>query len=96
VAQLAPLAADGTEVTVVFDGRGSGAPESGQPGTLRVLYAPGGPNAADGRIVEIVRALPHPQDTVVVTSDRELARAVSALGARVEGVRTFRSRLAAP
>ena len=91
VAELDRLGGDGTEVTVVFDGRPTEAVQS--ESGLILLFAPGGPNAADDAIVELVRSLDRPDEVVVVTSDRNLADKVRALGAAVEGVRAFRSRL---
>jgi len=79
----------------VLDGRpvpGLGGDGDGAP--VRVLYAERrGPNAADERIVALVRADAAPQTLRVATSDRELARRVRALGARVEGAGTLRDRL---
>jgi predicted RNA-binding protein with PIN domain len=92
VAEVEPLAGDGTEVTVVFDGRPTDAVPSGS--AVHLVFAPGGPNAADDAIVELVRSLDHPDEAVVVTSDRNLAERVRGLGAAVEGVTAFRSGLA--
>lgn len=81
-------------VTVVFDGRPApgevaGAPRSG----LDVVFAPGGPNAADRAIVRLAEDLARREDVVVVTSDTALAQDVRRLGASVEGAGAFRARL---
>jgi rRNA-processing protein FCF1 len=82
------------EVTVVFDGR-STTDETDRASDIgvRVAFAPGGPNAADDAIVEMVGSLDDPEDTVVVTSDRGLVDRVRRLGVKVESARTFLSRL---
>ena len=98
--------------TVVFDGappRGKSAArlspsvedarraESAGDGALRVEFASRrGPNAADGRIVALLRALPEDADAVVYTSDRRLRERVRALGARVEGVSNLLHRMELP
>ena len=90
-AQLAGLAESGDEVTVVFDGRELDPPIEAVG--VEVGYAPGGPNSADDRIVEIVRADSDPASLTVVTSDGELERRVSELGAAIVGAGEFRRRL---
>jgi predicted RNA-binding protein with PIN domain/nicotinic acid mononucleotide adenylyltransferase len=90
VSELQSLAAvTGDRITVVFDGRPLGGLEEGDHGGVVVLYARRpGRDAGDDRIVETVSADADPEALVVVTSDRELARRVRALGARVEGARS--------
>ena len=87
-----PDAAD--ELVLVLDGRPlPDAPEGRHDGVL-VLYARrGGPDAADDRIVDEVRADPDPAQTVVVTSDRDLRDRLTRLGARVEGAGALLRRL---
>jgi predicted RNA-binding protein with PIN domain len=84
---LAALAAaPGDEITVVFDGKPIADLDEGVHEGVRVLYARrSGRDAADDRIVEEVATDPDPASLTVVTSDRELARRVRLLGARVEG-----------
>jgi len=84
--------AAGEPVTVVLD---AGPPElAGRSGSVEVAIAPrSGRNAADDEIVRLLEANGAPASVRVVTSDRELARRVGALGAEVEGARTFRERL---
>jgi predicted RNA-binding protein with PIN domain len=81
-------APSGDSVTVVFDAR---------PFTLRsgidVVFAPGGPDAADDAIVRIVSGEPEPHTVTVVTSDRRLLRRVEDLGAETEGATAFLARL---
>lgn len=68
-------------VTIVVDGRGT--EQSADGSGVEVRYAPGGPDAADHRIVEFVEAADTP--AVVITGDRRLRDRVTALGARVHG-----------
>jgi hypothetical protein len=89
--QLGQLAATGDEVCVVYDGREFTDPPAA-PG-VDVEFAPGGRNAADRRIAELVEADSDPGSLTVVTSDRELAARVRAAGAEVEGSSGFRRRL---
>jgi predicted RNA-binding protein with PIN domain len=83
------------QVTVVFDGRPT-SPETvafEALGTPEVRFAPGGPNAADDAIAELVAGSPAPGTIVVVTSDAGLAARVRESGATVEGASGFRRRL---
>jgi predicted RNA-binding protein with PIN domain len=97
VALLAPLAEDGTDVTVVFDGRPTAGEENqAAKKGLHIAFAPGGPNAADDAIVDMVRTLVEPAGTIVVSSDRALVERVRQLGTGVEGAKSFRARLSAP
>ena len=95
VARLQALvAATGGEVTVVLDGRPvAGLPEGGHAG-VTVLYAKRkGRNAADDRIVDVVRRDARPRSLDVVTSDRELVSRVRALGASTSGATGLLRRL---
>ncbi len=97
VDDLVRLRAGGLAVTVVFDGRAApGEIERADAEGLAVTFAPGGPNAADDAIVEMVRDSGAGGGTVVVTSDRGLARRVRELGAQVESARAFLGRLSRP
>jgi predicted RNA-binding protein with PIN domain len=75
------VALSGDSATVVFDGK----PFS-LPAEVDVVFAPGGPNAADDAIVGIVSDDREPFAVTVVTSDRELARRV-----QDRGVETLRA-----
>jgi predicted RNA-binding protein with PIN domain len=90
LARLQELAAStGDDVTLVLDGRPLPDVPEGDHGGVHVVYATRrGRNAADDRIVELVAADPDPGSITVVTSDRELAQRVRALGAGVAGART--------
>ena len=80
---------------VVFDGR-----ERPLHGIehAEIAWAPRkGPNAADDRIVDLVRELAGEHDhPIVYTSDRELGRRAAALGADVRRAGQLWSRLDAP
>jgi predicted RNA-binding protein with PIN domain len=82
-AALAEYAAHtGDEVTLVLDARPFDlGPES--DALARVAFAPGGRNAGDDEIVRILERDDVPETVRVVTSDRDLAARVQALGARV-------------
>jgi hypothetical protein len=85
--------ADGDDVIVVLDA----GPDDllGAERGVEVVRSPRrGRNAADDEIVRLLETTYDPADTTVATSDAELAARVRALGGRVEGAGTFRSRLA--
>jgi predicted RNA-binding protein with PIN domain len=84
-------AADGEEVTVVFERPPSPPIRST---VIEVAHAPRPkPDAGDDEIVRRIRASANPSRIRVVTSDRWLADRASAAGATVEGAETFRSRI---
>ena len=84
----------GDRISVVLDGRPlPDFPEGVHDGVLVAYARRAGRDAADDRIVEEVAADRDPGSLVVVTSDRELAERVRALGARVEGARALLARL---
>jgi len=81
-------------VTLVLDGRPSPELAEGEHDGVDVRYARrGGRDAADDRIVELVADDADPAALRVVTSDRDLAERVIALGATTEGAGTFLRRL---
>jgi predicted RNA-binding protein with PIN domain len=86
------------EVIVVVEGAvRRGIPE-GRDGNIEVQHATrSGSDAADDRIVELVRDAEERdvdgRDVEVVTADRELRRRVTELGARIIGPRTLFERL---
>ena len=70
------------DVTVVFDGRPIDDLPEGHHDGVHVLYAARrGRDAADDRIVDVVRDAARPNGLHVVTSDRELRRRVREFGA---------------
>ena len=84
----------GDDVTLVLDGRPLADVPEGTHDGVHVVYARrGGRNAADDRIVELVRDLEDPALVSVVTSDRELATRVRDLGATVMGAGSLLKRL---
>jgi predicted RNA-binding protein with PIN domain len=94
VSDLAALVGPDAQVTVVFDGRpGPGEAEAAAAHGITARFAPGGPNAADGAIVELLGSLGDLGPVTVVTSDTALAESVRRAGAAVEGVKAFRERL---
>ena len=81
----------GEELTVVFDGRP--IPEVLRGLGIKVQFAPGGANAADRRIEQLVSDHADPASIEVITSDKALTRAVTDAGATVTGSGDFRARL---
>ena len=80
---------EGGRVLIVFDGT---APAWA---SFRDVLFAGGGKSADAVILERLRRDPDPRGWTVVTNDRSLADKCRAIGARVEGTKTFRARLAA-
>lgn len=81
----------GERIAVVFDGAPLARYPEGVHGGVLVAYAlRHGRDAADDRIADEVARDRDPGSLTVVTSDRELAHRVEALGARVRGVSVLR------
>lgn len=77
-------------ITVVFDGAPDrDVPEGSAFNGVKILYAQQGSDA-DSRIEKLVESLPDPRGMIVVTSDRRLAFAVRASGARTVRSGEFR------
>jgi predicted RNA-binding protein with PIN domain len=84
----------GKAITVVFDPGGAFAlPKSRQLGGVKIVFAPHG-SSADRVITRRVQKLRNPSEWLVVTSDRELADAVTRLRARVQSAAVFALELA--
>jgi predicted RNA-binding protein with PIN domain len=82
-------AAEGADVTVVFEGPPSPPIESA---VIDVAHAPkAAPNSADDQIVRLVLAGADPAQIRVATSDRTLAERVQAAGASVLPAETLRN-----
>ncbi|HXQ60304.1 MAG TPA: NYN domain-containing protein, partial [Acidimicrobiales bacterium] len=97
VEEMGRIADMAERATVVFDGRATaGEIDGAARAGVSIAFAPGGPNAADDAIVEMVGALDRPGDTTVVTSDRGLVERLRPFGVKIESAKTFRSRLDAP
>jgi predicted RNA-binding protein with PIN domain len=83
-------AATGDRVTLVLDGRPR---DIGTPQAVEVVFAPGGPNAADDEIARMVSADDDPGSLTVTTSDHDLVRRVTEAGGHVETSGSLRRRL---
>ncbi|WP_328995164.1 NYN domain-containing protein [Kribbella sp. NBC_01245] len=82
------------EVTAVFDGATlSGPVQLNPPRGVRVRFSPAGVTA-DEVIRQLVRAEPAGRPVVVVSSDREVADSIIAMGARALAASTLTARLA--
>jgi predicted RNA-binding protein with PIN domain len=82
------------EVTVVFDGAElSGPVQLNPPRGVRVRFSPAGV-IADEVIRQLVRAEPPGRPVVVVSTDREVAESIIAMGARSLSATTLISRIA--
>ncbi len=94
-AELAELAESaGDDIAVTFDGRPVAGLDPGTHGALSVQYTHRpGRDGADDRIVEQVGADHDPGSLTVITSDRELRRRVTELGAQVVGAGAVLGRL---
>ena len=87
-------AGDDDAVTVVLDGRPLDELPEGAHRGVNVAYARrAGRDAADDRIIELLRDLPDPSAVRLVTSDRALAGRARDLGATVGGARELLTRL---
>ena len=95
VSSLQVLASEsGDRISVVLDGRPlPDLPEGVHDGVLVAYATRAGRDAADDRIVAEVERDREPSSLVVVTSDRELAERVRALGATVEGAGSLLAQL---
>lgn len=82
-------AAGGDEVTLVLDGK----PLEIEADRVNILFAPGGPNAADDEITGLVERAADPSESTVATSDATLADCARALGAAVMSAGDLRRRL---
>jgi predicted RNA-binding protein with PIN domain len=82
----------GDPVTVVLDA-GPAELAGRSDGVAVVLARRRGRDAADDEIVRLLEAHEAPAEVTVATSDAALADRVRALGAGVEGAKTFRGRL---
>jgi predicted RNA-binding protein with PIN domain len=84
-------AAEGTDVTVVFERPLTPPIESA---AITVAHAPkAAPNSADDEIVRLVRADSDPTQIHVATSDRALSERVRAAGAHVYSAESLRNRI---
>jgi predicted RNA-binding protein with PIN domain len=82
------------EVTLVFDGATlSGPVQLNPPRGVRVRFSPAGVTA-DEVIRQLVRAEPPGRPVVVVSSDREVAESIVAMGARALAAASLTARIA--
>jgi uncharacterized protein len=92
---IAYRARTGRSVTVVFDpGSTFALPSTRQRGGVKAVFAPHN-GSADAIIIRRVRQSRDRNGWLVVTSDRDLATAVSHLGARVQSASDFAKELEA-
>lgn len=93
---IAYRARSGRAITVVFDpGTAFALASTRQHGGIQVVFA-GHNSSADAYILRRVRQSRDRKGWLVVTSDRDLATAVSDLGARVQTASDFSRELEAP
>jgi predicted RNA-binding protein with PIN domain len=86
----------GKSLTVVFDpGPTPHLSERRQRGGIEIVFAPYG-SSADEVIARRVRRSPDPKSLRVITSDHQLANAVTQQGARVQSAEAFAAQLSAP
>ena len=94
VDRLERWAAEGHDVTVVFEGPPSPPIQSS---SIMVVHAPkAAANSADDEIVRLVQADARPQEIRVVTSDITLINRVNAAGASVYPAESFRNLIDPP
>lgn len=82
-----------TEATVVFDAHRS--PEClsiSHQGPLRIIYTSPG-QTADEYLLELIHLKKNRKNSLVVTSDRSLARQIKEMGGRTEGVMEYFAKL---
>jgi predicted RNA-binding protein with PIN domain len=85
----------GTAITVVFDPGGGVLAQTQRIGSVEVVFASPG-STADAVITRRIRTSHDPRGWLVVTSDQQLARAVSRQGARVQSATAFAAQLDRP
>jgi len=85
----------GRKVVVVFDHGVYGHPQR-LDGYGVSCYFARSPQDADAQLIKRIRALKHPRDWTLVTSDRQVARAAEDRGVRVISSHEFARRLTAP
>lgn len=94
VRETTSLVRSGHSAIVFFDGRpGPDEEQQAQSQDVTVYFAPGGPNAADDRIVEYIETTDLEKEEgpiAVVTSDATLARRARRPGVDVMGAGEFR------
>jgi len=71
----------GVRVTVVFDGRGTGAPQPRPPGGIEVVFSRA-PQTADAKIKNMLALEKSPRSWTVVSSDNSIVRYVRDYGAK--------------
>lgn len=79
-------------VTVVFDGRGAGAPETRPPGGVEVVFSRA-PQTADAKIKSLISLAKNPRSWTVVTSDNSIVRFARDFGAKTISSAEFAEKL---
>ena len=82
----------GVRVTVVFDGRGTGAPQTRPPGGIEVVFSRA-PQNADTKIKTMLALEKSPKSWTVVTSDNSIVRFARDYGAKTIPSAEFAAKL---
>ena len=82
----------GMRITVVFDGRGTGAPQTRPPGGIEVVFSRA-PQNADAKIKTMLSLEKGPKSWTVVTSDNSIVLFARDFGAKTIPSAEFAARL---
>jgi uncharacterized protein len=82
----------GVRVTVVFDGRDTGAPQTRPPGGIEVVFSRA-PQNADAKIKTMLSLEKSPKSWTVVTSDNSIVRFARDFGAKTIPSAEFAAKL---
>lgn len=82
----------GVRITVVFDGRDTGAPQTRPPGGIEVVFSRA-PQNADAKIKNMLALEKSPKSWTVVTSDNSIVRFARDFGAKTIPSSEFAAKL---